>query len=139
MNGERVLQKTLEINQDEEVILIRKEVRKVCQELGFSTLEQTRIITACSELARNLIHHGQGGKINISAIEGTDKQGIEVEFIDQGPGIPDVDLAMQEGYSTVGSLGMGLPGARRLVDEMEIDSQPGKGTRVVIRKWKKSF
>ncbi|RMG39120.1 MAG: hypothetical protein D6732_04460 [Methanobacteriota archaeon] len=80
-----------------------------------------------------------GGDVNIYVLREEDRTGIEVEFIDQGPGIPDVELALKEGYSTAGSLGMGLPGARRLVDNLEIESQPGKGTRVVIQKWQSVF
>lgn len=118
---------------DEDVILARQKIRSVAQEIGFSMLDQTRIVTAASELARNIVVHGKSGKVMVENL--TPRPGIRVVFSDQGPGIADVDQAMKEGFSTAGSLGLGLSGARRLVDEFTIESSPGKGTTVTVVKW----
>lgn len=125
----------ISIRNDEDVILIRQEVRNLAREMGFSLLDQTRIVTATSELGRNIVVHAREGKVTISRVESENRQGLKIVFKDQGPGIPDIKKAMEEGYSTVGSLGLGLSGARRLVDDFEIDSASGKGTIVIIIKW----
>lgn len=123
----------LSIGNDEDVIFARQKIRTLAQEMGFSLLEQTRLITAVSELARNIVVHAGSGQVTFTREDG--RRGIRVVFEDNGPGIPVIAKAMQEGYSSVGSLGLGLTGAKRLVDEFAISSEPGKGTRVEIVKW----
>jgi serine/threonine-protein kinase RsbT len=125
----------IEITSDEAVILGRQQVRAVAQQMGFSLLDQTRIVTAVSELGRNVVVHGRGGTMTVNRLEEEEKLGIEVIFSDNGPGIPDVELAMRDGYSTAGSMGLGLHGASRLVDDFHLDSKVGVGTTVTIRKW----
>ncbi|BCS52011.1 anti-sigma regulatory factor [Geobacter sp. SVR] len=123
------------IQSDEDVILARQKVRSMAQELGFSLLDQTKLVTAVSELARNIVVHAGEGSIRVFRLEQAGRIGLTVRCEDHGPGIPDVGRAMREGFSTVGSLGLGLPGSRRLVDEFRIDSVPGKGTMVEVVKW----
>lgn len=123
----------ISISSDEDVIHARQKIRSLAQEIGFSMLEQTRLITAVSELARNIVVHAGKGSVSVCMEE--ERKGIRVAFEDNGPGIPDIKKAMEEGYSTVGSLGLGLKGAKRLVDEFDIKSEPGKGTMVEIVKW----
>lgn len=125
----------VEIRDEEEVVLARHEIRNLADELGFSIINKTRLATAVSELSRNLLVHGLGGHMYFKALREDDRVGIQCIFTDQGPGIEDVDQAMQDGFSTGRSLGQGLPGTRRLVDEFSITSEPGKGTTVEIRKW----
>ncbi|MBF0112400.1 MAG: anti-sigma regulatory factor [Desulfamplus sp.] len=122
----------------ENVILGRQRVREMMNSLGFSLLDQTRIVTAVSELARNIVVHAGGcGEMIISAIEKNNKKGIECIFKDQGKGIADVNMALQKGFSTSNSLGLGLSGAKNLCQEFEINSVVGKGTQVTIREWVK--
>lgn len=123
------------IMSDEDVILARQRVRLQAQETGFSLLDQTKLVTAVSELARNIVVHAKEGKVSVFKTKAGDKTGLKVVFEDKGPGIPDIEKAMEEGFSTVGSIGIGLKGARRLVDEFDIKSFPGKGTTVTITKW----
>lgn len=118
---------------DEDVILARQKIRAVAQDLGFSMLDQTRIVTAASELARNIVVHGKGGTVQVELL--SPRLGLRVIFADQGPGIVDVGQALREGYSSVGSMGLGLSGAKRLVDEFDIATVPGKGTTVTVVKW----
>ncbi|MEW6673731.1 MAG: anti-sigma regulatory factor [Thermodesulfobacteriota bacterium] len=118
---------------DEDVILARQKIRTLSTEIGFGMLDQTRIVTAASELARNIIVHAGRGKVVAESL--APRPGVRVLFIDQGPGIRDLDTVMQEGYSSVGSLGMGLKGAKRLVDEFDIKTQAGAGTTITIVKW----
>jgi len=125
---------TLAVHNDEDVIVARQKIRELAQDIGFSMLDQTRIVTAASELARNVVVHGKGGAVEVEPLSGP-RPGIRMVFRDQGPGIPDLEEAMQEGFSTIGSLGMGLTGAKRLVDQFEIESKPGKGTVVTVVKW----
>jgi serine/threonine-protein kinase RsbT len=120
----------------EQVVSARQAVRKWAVELGFSLVDQTKIVTAASELARNAVQHGGGGELLIEPVAHGSRQGLRLTFQDQGPGIPDIDLAMKEGYTSAGGLGLGLPGARRLSNEFSIASTPGHGTRVVITRWK---
>ncbi|MBW2049304.1 MAG: anti-sigma regulatory factor [Deltaproteobacteria bacterium] len=119
------------IRNDADVILARKEARDLARALGFGMLDQTRVVTAVSELARNVVVHAGQGTVFISGLEG---KGLRVVFRDKGPGIPDIEEAMREGYSTVDSLGLGLSGARKLVDSLEVDSRPGEGTTVTLEK-----
>ncbi len=123
------------IASDEDVIMARQKVRNFAKELGFGLLDQTRVVTAVSELGRNIVVHAKEGKVSLFKIEKEGRNGVKVLFEDKGPGIPDIQKAMEEGFSTVGSMGLGLSGSRRLVDEMEITSFPGQGTAVTIVKW----
>ncbi len=106
-------------------------------ELGFSTLERTKFVTAASELARNTLVHGGGGTLTLQTLTRDGRTGLQLDFEDRGPGIPDINLALQDGFTTARSLGLGLGGAKRLVNEFEITSQPGQGTRVSIVQWKR--
>ncbi len=121
----------------ENVILGRQKAREMMHSLGFSLLDQTRVVTAVSELARNIVVHAGQGRMRLSLVEKAHRKGIECVFEDQGPGIANVDQAMQKGFSTTNSLGLGLNGARNLCREFEIHSIVGRGTRVTIREWVK--
>ncbi|MET0046960.1 MAG: anti-sigma regulatory factor [Sedimenticola sp.] len=118
-----------------EIVVARKCVRDLSKALDFSITEVTRMVTAASELARNIQRYANRGVMYWQVVEKAGMVGLELRFVDEGPGIEDIDKAMQEGYSSSRSLGMGLPGTKRLVDEMEVDSVQGQGTTVVIRKW----
>ena len=120
----------------EDVVAIRQAVRQRAVELGFNLVDQTKIVTAASELARNTVQYGGGGRVTIEAVEDFGRRGIRLTFEDDGPGIPDVELAMKDGYTTGGGLGLGLSGARRLSNDFRIESTPGKGTRVIITRWR---
>ena len=117
----------------EDIVLARQKVRDIAVEMGFNLLNQTRIVTAVSELARNIVVHAQSGAMSI--FKTAEREGLRIVFADQGPGIPDIGRALQESYSSVGSLGLGLQGAKRLSDAMEIVSPPGAGTTITITKW----
>ena len=125
----------LDIHQEGDIVMARQEGRQLAQELGFGLADQTRIATAISELVRNVVRYAGRGTITLKAIEAGIKKGLEVVVADEGPGIEDMELAMQDGYSTGGGLGAGLPGTKRLVHEFEIVSQPGLGATVTIRMW----
>jgi len=125
----------LEIKTDNDIINSRSEVKNVAKEIGFGVVDQTKIATAISELTRNVVKYADEGALTINRIKEGGRSGIEIICEDQGPGIEDVELALKEGYSTTKGLGMGLSGARKLMDEFAIDSGPGKGTRVIVRKW----
>lgn len=128
--------KIVPIKTEQDVIVARQEGRMLAQRLGFSPVDQARITTAISELARNIVVYGDHGTVTLNqAIDGT-RSGIEVVFDDEGPGIADIDQAMGQGYTTGRGLGAGLPGTRRLMDEFEITSAPGQGTQILIRKWR---
>jgi serine/threonine-protein kinase RsbT len=127
---------TLPIGSDAEVVIVRQRVRAGAAALGFSLVEQTKIVTAASELARNVLIHGGGGNVRIEVVRNGARNGLKLTFEDQGPGIADVSLAMKDGFSTGGGLGLGLSGAKRLSSDFEIDSKPGQGTRVSIARWK---
>jgi serine/threonine-protein kinase RsbT len=120
----------------EDVVAIRQAVRQRAVELGFNLVDQTKIVTAASELARNTVQYGGGGRVTIAAVEDFGRRGIRLTFEDDGPGIPDIDLAMKDGFTTGGGLGLGLSGARRLSNDFTIESEPGKGTRVIITRWR---
>jgi serine/threonine-protein kinase RsbT len=135
MSGSSVTIAEIPISTDEDVILGRQRVRAVAQELGFRSLDQTRLVTAASELGRNIVVHAVEGTMTVNRLEEEGKLGIEIIFKDNGPGIPDIDRALTDGYSTAGSMGLGLRGASRLVDDFHIESAPNAGTRVTIRKW----
>jgi serine/threonine-protein kinase RsbT len=128
--------KTLTIENDEDVVAVRQLARIWAVELGFSIVDQTKIITATSELARNTVIAGNGGTVLLEALDNNGKQGLRLTFEDEGPGIADVELAMRDGYTTTGGLGLGLGGSKRLMNEFEITSEVGKGTRVRVTKWR---
>lgn len=127
---------TLEIQGAADIVTVRQAVRKLSIALGFSLVDQTKIVTAASELARNTLDYGGGGKARLEALEVGCRRGLKLTFTDQGPGIPDIEQALQDGYTTGKGLGMGLGGAKRLANEFYIDSQVGQGTRITITKWK---
>ncbi|HUI73627.1 MAG TPA: anti-sigma regulatory factor [Candidatus Acidoferrum sp.] len=124
------------ISSDQDIVLARQKGRVMAIELGFSSGDATLIATAISELARNILSYARNGKIVIRRMQGPSRIGIQVVASDKGPGIRDVDQALRDGFSTSGSLGLGLPGVRRLMDEFGITSQPGQGTTVVVKKWR---
>ena len=125
-----------EVRSGEDVVRVRQKVRDWAIQAGFSLVDQTKIVTAASELARNLIQHGKGGGVILESLNNDQRRGLRLTFEDQGPGIPDVDLALRDGYSTGGGLGLGLGGAKRLSNEFSIETEPGRGTKVVITRWK---
>ncbi len=120
----------------EDVVLARQHVRRLTQELGFSLVDQTKMVTAVSELARNTVTHGGGGALMSEVLDEGPRRGLRLTFEDHGPGIADIQQAMKDGYTTSGGLGLGLGGARRLSNEFAITSTPGHGTRVTIVRWK---
>jgi serine/threonine-protein kinase RsbT len=124
------------INSDQDIVTARQKGRALAMEAGFSTGDATLIATAISELARNIVSYARRGEITLKIVSASVRQGILIVASDSGPGIPDIRQAMRDGFSTSGSLGLGLPGVRRLMDEFEITSQPGKGTMVAVKKWK---
>lgn len=126
----------LPLKTDEDVVRLRKLVRDDLVALGFSLIEQTKMVTAASELARNTLRYGGGGEAHIVRHRDEDRTGIELSFIDKGPGISDLELAMTDGYTSGGGLGLGLSGAKRLADEFLIETAAGEGTLVKIAKWK---
>ncbi len=123
------------VNSEIDIITARQKGREMAATLGFSSTELTLIATAISEVARNIVEYARDGEISLSIVQQGDKRGFVVIACDNGPGIPNVKLAMQDGYSTGHSLGLGLPGAKRLMDEFEIVSEVGKGTKVTMKKW----
>ena len=127
---------TMEIRASDHVVLVRQAVRKWAIELGFSLVDQTKMITAASELARNTRDYGRGGIVTFHALQEGDRRGLRLTFEDHGPGIPDLDKALTDGFTTGKGLGMGLSGSKRLVNEFEIESRVGEGTRVTITRWK---
>lgn len=124
------------IETPEDVVAVRQAVRQRAIELGFNLVDQTKIVTAASELARNTLQHGGGGTCRLEGVEEGGRRGLRLTFEDQGAGIANLDLAMKDGYSTGGGLGLGLSGARRLSNEFHIESRPGEGTRVSITRWR---
>lgn len=115
---------------------MRQFVRERAVGLGFGLVDQTKIVTAASELARNALLHGGGGSVELAELAIGTRHGLRLTFVDQGPGIADIPLAMKDGYTTAGGLGLGLGGARRLVNEFSLESTPGQGTRVTIVRWR---
>ncbi|MCZ4127261.1 anti-sigma regulatory factor [Stutzerimonas balearica] len=120
---------------EQDVVLARQAVRKLAQECGLRLVDQTKLVTAVSELARNTVVYGGGGDMDWELLEDGLRKGIRLVFRDEGPGIPDLKLALTDGWTSGGGLGLGLTGARRLVDEFDIASTPGAGTRVTIVRW----
>jgi len=126
----------LRLQASEDIVRVRQAVRAWMVERGFSLVDQTKMVTAASELARNAVDHGGGGTMRMEALVDGGRRGIRLVFEDHGPGIPDMALAMQDGFSTGGGLGLGLGGAKRLVNEFAIHSQPGEGTRIAVTRWR---
>src|SRR6185503_19528112 len=124
------------VRTSEDVVGVRHVVREWAVAAGFSLVEQTKIVTAASELARNTVLYGGGGTVRLEALNDGPKRGLRLTFEDQGPGIADVEQALKDGYTSGNGLGLGLGGARRLVNEFEIHSRPGEGTRVAVTRWK---
>jgi serine/threonine-protein kinase RsbT len=120
----------------EDIVRARQLVRLWCVEQGFSLVDQTKLVTAASELARNTVEHGGGGEVRVEMLHEGIRRGVRLTFVDEGKGISDIALAMRDGYTTGSGLGLGLSGAKRLSNEFEIDSHPGKGTRVSIVRWR---
>lgn len=134
----RVLRsETMPLRLKDDIVLARQLVRARAMEAGFSLVDQTRLVTAASELARNTVDHGGGGTMTVELVgNDTGGTGLRLAFDDHGPGIPDIELALRDGYTTRGGLGLGLGGARRLSNEFEISSEPGAGTRVAVVRWR---
>lgn len=130
-----VRQETLPIRTSADIVMVRQKLRAWSAELRFSLVDQTKLVTAASELARNTLEHGKGGEVRVEWVENGPRRGLRLVFEDKGPGIPDIALALKEGYTTGGGLGLGLGGAKRLVNEFDIQSTPGQGTRVVAVRW----
>jgi serine/threonine-protein kinase RsbT len=127
---------TRPVRSSEDVVLVRQLVRALAIKLGFSLVDQTKIVTAASELARNTVDYGGGGTVRLETLAEGQRVGLRLTFEDKGPGIEDVALVMKDGYSTGGGLGLGLGGAKRLSSEFDIVSRPGEGTRVSIARWR---
>ncbi|MFQ3663732.1 MAG: anti-sigma regulatory factor [Chloroflexaceae bacterium] len=128
--------KSAVIRSDLDIVIARTMARDMARTLGFSAIDQARIATAVSELARNIYLYAGTGTVTCCEVEKHGRKGIEIVCEDQGPGIPDIDLVMQDGYTTSRGMGMGLPGAKRLMDDFSIQSQVGVGTKIVLRKWR---
>jgi len=124
------------LSTQDDVVSVRQAVRSAAVQIGLNLIDQTKIVTAASELARNTVIHGKGGIARIEAIQETGRRGIRLTFEDRGPGIPDIEKAMTDGYTSGNGLGLGLGGSKRLSSEFSIESKPGEGTRVVITRWK---
>ena len=127
---------TLSVNAGAEVVSVRHRVRSFAVELGFSLVEQTKIVTAASELARNMVDYGRGGVVTIEALQEATRKGLRLTFKDQGPGIPNIQDALRDGFTTGSGMGLGLGGAKRLSNEFDIQSAPGQGTTVTITRWR---
>ena len=127
---------TRPVRSPEDVVAVRQVVREWAVSVGFSLVDQTKIVTAASELARNTLIHGGGGTLRVEALNDDRRRGLRLVFEDHGPGIPDVSQALKDGYSTGSGLGLGLGGAKRLSNEFDVVSRPGEGTRVAIVRWK---
>jgi len=127
----------LPIRSGNDVVRARQAVREAAQGLGFSLVDQTKIVTAASELARNTLEHGGGGCLRLEVVGSPGSGGLRLTFTDEGPGIPDVNLALRDGYTTGSGLGLGLGGAKRLVNEFSISSEPGRGTEIIVTRWKR--
>jgi serine/threonine-protein kinase RsbT len=127
--------RTLPIASEPDVVMVRARVRETAASLGFSLVDQTKFVTAASELARNTLIHGRGGEVELATLNGP-RVGIRLTFQDRGPGIPNIELALRDGFTTGSGLGLGLGGAKRLVNEFEINSRVGEGTTVAVTRWK---
>lgn len=131
-----LLSETVLVRSSEDVVRVRQLVRDRAVRMGFSLIEQTKLVTAASELARNTLEHGGGGEARIEEIHENGRRGIRMSFEDHGPGIADIELAMRDGYTTGGGLGLGMGGAKRLLGDLQVHSRVGEGTRVFATRWK---
>jgi serine/threonine-protein kinase RsbT len=127
---------TISINVSQDVVRMRAAVRQAALAQGLSLVDQTKIVTAASELARNTLDYGGGGSVDVELVQNGTRPGVRLTFVDQGPGIADIELALKDGHTTGGGLGLGLGGAKRLSNEFSIVSAPGAGTRIVITRWR---
>jgi serine/threonine-protein kinase RsbT len=127
---------TLDILSSVDIVKVRQLVRSCATDLGFGLVDQTKLVTGASELARNTLEHGGGGRVRVEMLNDETRQGIRMTFEDEGPGIPDTALALTDGYSTGTGLGLGLSGTRRLMSEFRIESETGRGTRVQVARWR---
>lgn len=127
---------TVPIRSSEDVVRVRQAVRDRAVRMGFSLIEQTKLVTAASELARNTLEHGGGGNARIEEVGADTRRGLQLTFEDTGPGIPDIALALKDGFTSGGGLGLGLGGAKRLIGNLDIQSEVGKGTRIQATRWK---
>lgn len=127
---------TMPIRASDHVVQVRQAVRKWAVEAGFSLVDQTKMITAASELARNTLDYGGGGTLRLESLQDGSRKGLRLVFEDQGPGIPDVEKALTDGYTTGKGMGMGLSGSRRLVNEFDLVTRVGEGTKITITRWK---
>jgi len=133
----RTARTTLPLRSDEDVVALRKQVRERAVAIALSLVDQTKLVTAASELARNTLKYGGGGEVHVDALSDGFRNGVGLIFVDNGPGIADLEQALRDGYTSGGGLGLGLGGSKRLVDEFEIDSRAGEGTAVSVIKWKR--
>ena len=127
---------TIPVRTSEDVVRVRREVRERAVALGFGLVDQTKLVTAASEIARNTLDYGGGGELRIEWLRDGNRRGLRLSFSDRGPGIPDIERAMTDGYTTGGGLGLGLSGAKRLSSDFAIRSSPGQGTVVILARWK---
>jgi serine/threonine-protein kinase RsbT len=127
---------TFPVQSDSDIVLVRQKVRAWAVEMQFSLVDQTKLVTAASELARNTVEHGRGGELVMDVVLNGVKKGLRLTFVDRGPGIPDVQMALKDGFSTGGGMGLGLSGSRRLVHDFDLQSKLGEGTRVTVTRWK---
>ena len=126
----------LPVQNSRDILMVRNAVRMWAADLGFNLVDQTKMITAASELARNTVDYGGGGEVTLEMLNDGTRRGLRLVFADQGPGINNIELALKDGYTTGSGLGLGLGGSKRLVNDFNIQSEPGKGTRVSITRWK---
>ena len=133
----RTARVTLRLQSDEDVVGLRKQVRERAVAIALSLVDQTKLVTAASELARNTIKYGGGGEVYLDSLDDGIRKGVGLLFIDAGPGIPNIDNALRDGFTTGGGLGLGLGGSKRLADEFDIESRLGEGTAVLVVKWKR--
>ena len=127
---------SMRLASEQDIVMSRQQVRRLTQQLKFSLVDQTKMITAASELSRNTVVHGRGGDMRWELLDDGIRRGLRLHFEDQGPGIPDMKLALTDGWTSGGGMGLGLPGSKRLVQEFEVHSTVGQGTRVSITRWK---
>jgi serine/threonine-protein kinase RsbT len=127
---------TIAVTASADIVTVRHAVRRQAVAIKLSLVDQTKIVTAASELARNMLVYGGGGKVTLEVLQNGVRQGLRAHFVDDGPGIPDINLALRDGYTSGNGMGLGLGGAKRLVNEFDIESAPGKGTRVTITRWR---
>jgi serine/threonine-protein kinase RsbT len=136
LTGTVLKAETVPIANSSDVVQVRQRVRVWALDLKFSLVDQTKIVTAASELGRNTLEHGGGGAMELALVENGGRRGIRISFSDKGPGIPDLDLALKDGYTSGSGLGLGLGGSKRLMNEFEIQSKPGIGTTISAIRWK---